>query len=455
MIAMVMFVGMLAQEGDLERVLGEQRKLHEVLDRAVPAYVFIGGGSGVCISEDGWILSNHHVAGDAGRTWQVRFAGGRKCTADVVGFDPLGDISLLRVRDGKGLPFAEPGDSDALRIGERVFAVGNPFALGNGSWEPTVTFGVVSALHRYQDWYMDAVQTDAQINPGNSGGPLFTMEGKVVGINGRIEIRRFVNRVNTGIGYAIPSNQILRYLKYFKAGGRVMHGYIEGITLGECGDDRYENTGAYGDGVFVAGIEENSPGAKAGLDIGDLLVEAGGQRCFNANRFHGIVGTYPQGETIPVRARRWNKEKKEWSEFEVSIFLGDPSKVRAADTAMGKFELGFVPAFDYPDLGVEIDRVVEGGAAAAAGLRVGDIVVQIDGRRVKSPLDLKEALALKKAGSTVQLRVLRDGEALEIPLELKEAKTEEKSLPPPFDPKKLPRKPLEEVPPDRHREEER
>ncbi|MHC4608186.1 MAG: S1C family serine protease, partial [Planctomycetota bacterium] len=312
------------EDKDLEKVAELQKKLHEVVDKVTPAFVFVGGGSGFCISEDGWILTNCHVAGTTGKKWKVRFAGGKEHDAEVIGFDPLGDISLMKIDGVKGLPVMELGDSDALKVGQYVMAVGNPFRLGNESWEPTVTLGVVSALHRYQDWYMDAIQTDAQINPGNSGGPLVTMEGKVVGINGRIDIQRFRTRVNSGIGYSIPSNQIRRYLRHLRLGGRVRHGFIEGITAGECGDDRYENVGEYGDGVFVAGLVPDTPADAAGFDRGDIIHEVGGQRVINLNRVHGILGTYPPGEVVPVRFRRWEGKDKGWVEKETRVFLGDP-----------------------------------------------------------------------------------------------------------------------------------
>lgn len=328
-------------ESDVTRLLASQERLRTVIARAVPSFVFIGGGSGVCISRDGWILTNHHVAGPSGRAWTVHFAGGKKYSAKVVGHDPNGDLSLLKVQFKEGeaadLPFSELGDSDALKIGRPVFAVGNPFLLGNGkgaqqmpgapsqdggNWEPTVTLGVVSALHRFQDWYMDAIHTDCQINPGNSGGPLFTMDGKVVGINGRIGVR-FFNRVNTGIGYAIPSNQIRRYLSRLKKGGRVWHGYIAGIYITDAGHPGFENSGRYGDGVLVIGVDEPSPAQEAGFEVGDMIVEIEGHRIFNSNRLHGVLGTFPQCETVTVKVRRGEKRDQL---VELRVWLGDPTR---------------------------------------------------------------------------------------------------------------------------------
>ena len=330
-------------EAALQRVLAFQDRLQKVVEKVRPAYVFIGGGSGVCISKDGWVLTNHHVAGPTGREWEVRFTGGKTYNGRVIGHDPLHDISLIKLDTNDALPFAELGDSDALQIGQHVIAVGNPFMLGtgeggqptpggrgrtDGNWDPTITFGIVSALHRHQDAYSDAIHTDCQINPGNSGGPLITLEGKVIGINGRIAMR-FHNRVNTGIGYAIPSNLIRNFMDAYKAGGRVRRGYIDGVTVTNCGHEGYENSGEYGDGVLVVGLTEDTPAAKAGLKEGDIVVKIAGHRIVNDNRFHGVLSTYPQTSIVPIAVRR--KVAGEWKDLELKVWLGDPNHFKPPD----------------------------------------------------------------------------------------------------------------------------
>lgn len=324
----------------VEKVLEFQARLRKLVQEVRPAFVFIGGGSGVCISADGWVLTNHHVAGPTGRAWEVRLTGGRKYSAVVVGHDPAGDLSLLKIQNAAGLPHLPLGDSDALKIGDHVIAIGNPFLLGNGKgarnlrgmgrtdggWEPTTTLGIISALHRYQDWYMDAIQTDCPVNPGNSGGPLINLKGEVVGIVGRIAMR-FGLRVNTGIGFAIPSNQVRNYLGALKAGGRVWHGYVDGITIADAGNESYENTGEYGDGVVVIGVDEGTPASHAGFRPGDLITEIQGKRVWNGNRFHGIVGTYPQGTTVSVTVRRKGEDGR-WEEVVLKVWLGDPRKFK-------------------------------------------------------------------------------------------------------------------------------
>lgn len=211
-----------AEDDALKAALRLEKLIESTAARVVPAFVFVGGGSGVLISSDGWFLTNHHVAGER-PDWQVTLPGGFIYKAEVVGYDVSGDICLCKIKNAKDLPYVELGDSDVIRPGEGVIAVGNPFMLGSMDFQPTVSFGVVSAMHRFQQNYADAIQTDAAVNPGNSGGPLFTIDGKLIGINGRIDTR-FRNRVNTGIGLAIPINQIKNFMRVLKKGGYVRHG---------------------------------------------------------------------------------------------------------------------------------------------------------------------------------------------------------------------------------------
>jgi serine protease Do len=396
-----------------DKVQELQDKVQGVIEKVKPAYVFFGNGSGVCISSDGYALTNFHVSGDR-QGQRVRLPGGRQYLADIVGFDPLGDISLCKLRDAKDLPFCELGDSDQLEVGQHVIAVGNPFLLGNGSWEPTITFGIVSALHRYMDnpGYFDAIQTDAQINPGNSGGPLITMDGKVIGINGRIDIKRFMNRVNTGIGYAIPSRQIQRYMDAFKRGGRVFEGFIEGIQIGECGDTRYDNVGEYGDGVFVARVDAELPGGKAGFEPGDIIFEIEGYRVGNANRFHGVVSNWPEGATIRVKVRRKAEEK------EIKVFLGDPAKILERKRAIEAMtDLGFTA-----NAKMVVGPVAPGSAGAKAGLKPGDVLKSVEDRRVGSWTEFRSLL---RPGAELTLTIVREGKEVEVQLKVPRPKTDE------------------------------
>ncbi len=425
----------LAQDPD--PVAAHAAELKAVVAKVTPGYVFIGGGSGVCVSGDGWILTNHHVAGGQ-KVWPVRFSGGKSFTADLVGWHPLDDVAVLKVRGGKDLPFVPLGDSEALRVGDSVIAVGNPFLLGNESWEPTVTFGMVSALHVYLDnpGYKDAVVTDAQINPGNSGGPLITMKGEVIGINGRIEIRRFMNRVNTGIGYAIPSAQISRFLPHYKAGGRQWGGHLSGVTLTESGDDQYPNCGEYGDGVLVVGLAEGCPADKAGLKLGDLVFNIGGRRVHNLNRLHGVVGTYPAGAVVLVRGKRWSDEAKKFEGFEARVLLGDPEQMKEYHVQGGNRYYGFLPDYFHAGKGFKVAEILVGAPGPKAGVKAGDLVTAADGEPVANWEDFRMRMGLRQPGDKVKLSIQREGGAVEVEMTLERRDLAQDQVAPPKAPPK-------------------
>ena len=400
-----------------------QQRLRDLIAKVSPAYVFVGGGSAVCISADGWILTNHHVAGGQ-REWPIRFSGGRQAVADLVGWHPLDDIAVLKARAGTDFPFIPLGDSDAVRVGDPVIAVGNPFNLGAQNWEPSVAYGIVSALHVYLDspGYKDAILTDAQVNPGNSGGPLITMKGEVIGINGRIDIKRFVNRVNSGIGYAIPSNQIARFLPHFKAGGRQWGGNLNGVSPGDWGGE-YEveaPPGEYGDGIFVGGLTEETPAVKAGLKLGDVIYNIGGLRITNNNRYYGVIGSFPAGTVVPVKAKRWNGAKKAYEAFETKVLLGDPDELNECHAQAGNRYYGFTPDYYHEGAGFKVGGVDSGAPGAKAGLKPGDLIVEAGGKKVANWVEFRMEMGARKVGDTVKLKVRRGLEELEPELTLTE-----------------------------------
>ena len=420
--ALILMAATLGARQDGASLAETQKRLREVIARVTPAYVFIDGGSGVCISADGWMVTNHHVAGGQ-KTWPVRFSGGKQGTADLIGWHPLDDVAVLKIRDGKDLPFVPMGDSDQVRVGDPVFAVGNPFDLGSQNWEPTVTYGVVSALHVYLDspGYKDAIQTDAQVNPGNSGGPLFTMKGEVVGINGRIN-PRFMNRVNTGIGYAIPMNQIVRFLPHFKAGGRQWGGNLNGLVPGDWSGE-YEveaPPGDYGDGIFVGGITEDTPSQKAGLRLGDVIYNIAGHRITNNNRYYGVVGSYPAGTVVAVKAKRWNGAKKAYEGFETKVLLGDPDELNECHAQAGNRYYGFTPDYYHEGAGFKVGKVDSGAPGAKAGLKPGDLIVEAAGKKVASWVEFRMEIGAHKVGDVIKLKVRRGMEELEPELTLDE-----------------------------------
>jgi S1-C subfamily serine protease len=277
-----------------------------------------GGGSGVIITKDGLVLSNYHVTGlDA--EMRIGLDDGRIHPAVVLGVDPSGDLALLRLTEPREWAFAPLGDSDALRQGDYVYAMGNPFLLAT-DFTPTVTFGVVSAIRRYQPGsirgdilYPDCIQTDASINPGNSGGPLFDFAGSVVGINGRISLRDR-GRVNIGVGWAISSNQIRHCLPELRSGRIVEHGTLN-ATVYDVVDPEWPG------GVRVTFDKILSPGcaADAGIGIGEALVSFLGEPVRETNDFLRRISVLPRGRRVTLEVARLGE--KGWERREVRLTL--------------------------------------------------------------------------------------------------------------------------------------
>lgn len=345
-------------------------ELGGAIKHMLPAYIFIGGGSGVVISPDGYALTNHHVAGTA-KIWKVRTATGKVYVADVVGTDPVGDILLVKLRNAENIPCLELGDSDSVRLGQTVVAIGNPFGLGMTDDAPTVTVGVVSALHRYQNTYTDAIQTDVSVNPGNSGGPLITLDGKVVGINGQITAR-FGSRSNTGIAYAIPANQIKRFMPFLREakGGRVRHGLIRGLALKPFDPSRGDE-----DKAVIGSITPGSTAEKAGFKPNDRIVSVSGEKIINHLRYAGVIGTWPAGSEIEVVVRRGEEDKT------IPVKL-DTQPVRE-EVDFGWTLEPLVLAL-RKGAGIGLTNIKEGGAADKAGLKTGDTLVELGGFELKN-----------------------------------------------------------------------
>ena len=379
-----------------------QAAIRETVSRTSPAFVFIGGGSGVVISPDGEFLTNQHVALSSQR-WEVRLADGRVMTARRLGADPYGDVSLLKLEGARDLPFVPLGDSDALQPGEPVIAIGNPFALGGvlgaQRGDPAVSVGIVSAIHRRQGAYMDAIQTDAAINPGNSGGPLLSLRGELVGINGRIATR-FGNRVNSGVGFAIPVNQIRRFLPALREGGTVFHGMIEGLQVAR----RHPGGG----GTLITGVTPGSPAGRAGFITGDVVVRVDRYPTSTWARFDGVVSSFPEGADLDVTVRRGGEERR------LSVRLGRLRDREAEIRFLARtapVEMG-VRVDDAPAGGVTLVEVTDGSPAAAAGLKADDVVTSLNGRRIAGRLDYFLALRWARAGQPVPFEALRGGETV-------------------------------------------
>ena len=252
----------------------------------------IGGGSGVVIAESGLMLTIHHVIDSfyrrtlkkrkpADRMMRVRVSDVFR-DAYILGTDPRDDITLMQIVAQVDEVFLSVplADSDALQVGQEVFAIGNPFSTMQINGDPTVTTGVISLLHWFQQGYSDAIMTDAPINPGNSGGPLLTIDGQLAGINGQIRTK-IGNRSNTGIGLAISANQIARFIPLLQEadGGVILHGSLRGVRFDLAEDDGLRN------GAEVLEVIADSAADRAGLLAGDRIVSVAGLPVNDAQRF--------------------------------------------------------------------------------------------------------------------------------------------------------------------------
>ncbi|MEZ6089220.1 MAG: trypsin-like peptidase domain-containing protein [Pirellulaceae bacterium] len=290
----------LAAEVDTEVLQAEEQRIAAIAEAKQSAVsVFVpsgaGGGSGVVIDEAGFALTNFHVSSPAGAYMICGMADGNLYDAVIVGIDPVGDLALIKLLGRSDFPAAELGDSDLVQQGDWCMVIGNPFLLAN-DLQPTVTWGLISGVHRYQYpsgtllEYADCLQTDASINPGNSGGPLYAADSKLIGIVGRASFEKR-GRVNVGVGYAISINQAKNFLGYLHSGRIVDH-----ATLGA--------TATTDDGkVVVTNILESSDAYRRGLRYGAEILEVNRRVVQSANDLQNILGTLPKGWRVPISFR--------------------------------------------------------------------------------------------------------------------------------------------------------
>lgn len=294
-----------ASPQDLAAVRADEARRVEVFARAAKAVACIfadrqrgGGGSGVVIDSGGYGLTNYHVVQPfiKSRRGYAALPDGRLYPLKVLGIDPGGDIVMFKLEGRQRFDYAPLGDSDTIRVGQPVAAMGNPFVLAEDN-QPTITLGVISGLHRYQKGqgnlleYADCIQVSTSINPGNSGGPLFDLEGRVIGINGRASFQdeKGRHRVNVGLGYAVSINQIKRFMPGLRAGRLLEHGTL-GATARTAGRD-----------LIVSAIQAFSPAEAAGVQLGDQLLEVAGHRVRTANDYNNIMATLPADWPVALK----------------------------------------------------------------------------------------------------------------------------------------------------------
>jgi serine protease Do len=368
-------------------------------------------GSGFVISDDGYILTNHHVVENADEI-QVLFADRQEYTATVVGSDRRSDLALLKIK-GQDLPTLEFAATDSLKVGAWVLAIGSPFGL-----DYSVTAGIVSAIGRSiptqkGENYVPFIQTDVAINPGNSGGPLFNLEGQVVGINSQIYSR---SGGSIGLSFAIPASVAVGVIEQLKDHGKVQRGWL-GVAIQDV-NKRLAESLQLGtpQGALINAVEQGSPADKGGIKPGDVIVRFDGQIIVDSGDLPHVVGMMAPGENAKVEIYREGKRKK------LTMKVGSLDTDRESITASsdGTDRLGLiVEEMDDEERralrlrgGVRVTQVSPESAAAESMLQAGDIVVQLGYSRIDDIDEYNQVIAELPKNTPVAIRFYRQGRAI-------------------------------------------
>jgi serine protease Do len=358
-------------------------------------------GSGFIIDKDGYIVTNNHVITGADEI-KVKVNSGKEYDAKIIGRDPSTDIALIKIKADSNYSVAVFGDSDALKVGQWVVAIGSPFGL-----EHTVTAGIVSAKGRVigSGPYDDFIQTDASINPGNSGGPLINMNGRVIGINTAIIAG------GNGIGFAIPANMAKGVIKQLKAEGSVTRGWL-GVGIQNISDEMAEYYGIKDQkGVLVSRVFPGDPADKAGIRIKDIITKVNGKNIKTSRELTRIIADFHVGQIVDVSALRDGKEKT----FKVKIAKRQEEKLasreipREAQEAFGIQVSNLTPEiaqkFNIQETnGVVVTDVQSGSQGDDKGLQVGDTIKEINHRSINTVDDYEDAVQkVKKDGAVIML----------------------------------------------------
>ena len=361
-----------------------------------------GLGSGFVISRDGYILTNNHVVENADQI-KVKLLDGKEYTGKVVGLDPKTDLAVIKIDGASDLHPLPLGNSDNLKVGNWVMAVGSPFGL-----EETVTAGIVSAKGRMigSGPYDNFIQTDASINPGNSGGPLVNMKGEVVGINTAIIAN------GQGIGFAIPVNMAKEIVPQLEKTGHVTRGWL-GVTIQEVTPALAKSLGMKDEkGALVAQVVPGGPAEKAGIAQGDVITEFDGKEIASSRDLPRMVAATPVDKAVTVKVLRNGKAT------DLQVKVGEmQEKAEISRTPSSQGHLGLTVQNLTPeiatelgvksDTGVVVDRVEPGSPAADAGIRTGDVIQQVDRKPVKNVDDFAQKIDKAKDQESVLLLIRR------------------------------------------------
>ncbi len=371
-------------------------------------------GSGFIISKNGYVLTNNHVV-EGAETVIVRLNDRREFIAEIVGTDPRSDVAVLKL-DATDLPVAKIADSDDVKRGQWVVAIGSPFGF-----DYSVTAGIVSATGRAlpDESYVPFIQTDVAINPGNSGGPLFNLNGEVVGINSQIFTR---SGGFMGLSFAIPMNLAINVAEQIQESGIVRRGWL-GVLIQEVNRDLALSFGLDKPmGALIAQASSSGPGGKAGIQPGDIIVRFNGKDVERSSDLPPMVGLVRPGATVPVDVVRQGDRLT----MDVTIEqLPEANQVAQAMSSQPKAILGMT--VDNVPESLQSDNNIQGGVlvkevgndpAASAGLRAGDIIAQVGGREISGVSDLQNMLDSLPTDRPIPVLVVRGGNSTFLTLRL-------------------------------------
>ena len=383
-----------------------------------------GIGTGFVISQDGLILTNNHVVENADKidvTFMDADGSERSMEARVLGTAPRYDVALLETIEKAGAPITYLGDSDNMRIGDWVMAIGNPFGLSH-----SVSVGIISAKDRREiapsgrAGFYNFLQTDASINPGNSGGPLINMRGEVIGINTAI------NAAGSGIGFAIPINMVKEMLPDLKAKGRYARSWI-GIHIQQLTQELAQSYGLKEPvGALVAEVVRNGPAAKAGIQEGDVVIEFNGKQVKNSRDLPLFAGLIGVGKSVPLTVIRGSKRKT--LKITLGAFPDERPAVAEAEseTMAGKHAIGLRVSDITRELrakfklkrkkGAVIKEVKPATPASRAGLQPGDVVLKLNGKSVSKAREVVESFRALGSGKIVRMQIARGASRLYLAL---------------------------------------
>jgi len=359
-------------------------------------------GSGFIISSDGYIFTNNHVVEHADKII-VKLSDGREYEAKIIGKDAKTDIALIKIKPSESLPVAEIGDSDKLRVGDWVLAIGNPFGL-----EQTVTAGIVSAKGRVigAGPYDNFIQTDASINPGNSGGPLFNMEGKVVGINTAIVAQ------GQGIGFAIPISMAKNILPDLKSKGKVSRGWM-GVSVQDITEDMARSLQLKERrGAIISEVFKGDPAERAGIRAGDVVTEINGRKIKDTHDLLLSIASFHVGDKVSIKVIRDGREMT----FQVTVVeRKDQPEVAAKGGTYEQFGLAvenvtpeIARYLGIPkNTGIIVVRVQNGSPADEVGIQPQDIILQVNKVKITSVKEFVREVSKKANKGNIMLLIKR------------------------------------------------